>query len=158
MTIDRQRVLAVAVASRKIAYILLIDGQLKDWQHSRAGGMSAPKGRSFLRMALARCEPDLVVMENPHGVTRKSGTSRSILLALAQELEDGDVTHRLLVRKQTFANKYEEAAVLAQQFPDLAPWLPKTRRLWETEPTETIYFEALALALSAIDQRGLFPA
>lgn len=115
--IERQRLLSVAVASRKIAYVLLIDGRLKDWLLSRAGGMSAPKGRSFLRMAIARNKPDLVVIENPFGTTRKHGTSREILLALAQELEDGGVTHRLVTRKQAHANKYDEAVALAQQFP-----------------------------------------
>ena len=58
MTIERKRVLAVAVASRKIAFVFLIDGRLKDWKHSRAGGTSPTKGRSFLRMAIGRYEPD----------------------------------------------------------------------------------------------------
>lgn len=151
MTIERPRVLAVAVASRKISYVLLIDGKLKDWLLSRAGGMSAPKGRSFLRMAVAQYQPDLVVIENPYGSTRKYGTSREILMALAQELEDSGVPHRLVIRKQAHANKYEEAAALAKQFPEIAPWLPKPRKLWDNEPTEVIYFEALALALASVN-------
>jgi hypothetical protein len=65
MTIERPRVLSVALASRKIAYVLLIDGKLKDWKRSRAGGMSAPKGRSFLSMAIKRHQPDLVLLGMP---------------------------------------------------------------------------------------------
>ncbi len=144
------RVLAVAVASRKIALVFLIDGRLKDWKHSRAGGTSPTKGRSFLRMAIGRYEPDLVVIEDPNGPTRKYGIPLGILYAMAQELGDCAVPHRLVNRKQDFANKYAEAAALAEQFPEIAPFLPKTPRIWETEPTETIYFEALALAKSAI--------
>lgn len=151
MTIERPRVLAVAVASRKIACVFLIDGKLKDWLLSRVGGMSAPKGRSFLRMAIAQYQPDLVVIENPFGSTRKYGTSREILMALAQELEDSGVPHRLVTRKQAHGNKYEEAAALVEQFPEIAPWLPKPRRLWDNEPTEMIYFEALALAMVSVN-------
>lgn len=151
MTTERPRVLSVAVASRKIAYVLLFDGDLKDWQISRAGGMSAPRGRSFLRMAIARFKPDLVVIEYPYGSTRKHGTSREILMALAQELEDSAEPHRLVDRNQAYANKYVEAAALAELFPEIAPWLPKPRRLWDNEPPEMIYFEALALAREAID-------
>jgi hypothetical protein len=145
MTIERQRVLSIAVASRKIAYVFLIDGCLKDWQLSRAGGRSAPKGRSFLRTAIAQYKPDLVVIENPYGPTRKYGKPREILLTMAQDLADSATPHRLVIRTQTFANKYEEAAALARQFPEISPWLPKTRRIWDNEPTEMIYFEALAL-------------
>ena len=145
MPTDRKRVLAVAVASRKIAYVFLIDGELKDWQHSRKGGRSATRGRSFLRTAIARYQPDLVVIEDPQGPTRKYGTSRAILLAMAQDLQDAKVPHLLVTRDQTYANKYKEATVLAREFPPIAPWVPKTPRIWETEPTEMIYFEALAL-------------
>lgn len=151
MTIERPRVLAIAVASRKIACVFLIDRALKDWQGSRAGGLSAPKGRSFLRMAIGEYQPDLVVIENPFGPTRKYGMSHKILLAMAQDLSDSGVPHRLVDRKQPHANKYAEAALLAQQFPEIAPWLPKPRRLWDNEPTEMIYFEALALALVSVN-------
>ncbi len=143
--IKRHRLLSVAVASRKIAFVFLIDGCLKDWQLSRAGGMSAPKGRSFLRTAIAQCKPDLVVIENPYGPTRKYGRPHEILLAMAQDLADSTTPHRLVMRAQAYANKYEEAAALAKQFPEIAPWLPKPRRIWDNEPTEMIYFEALAL-------------
>jgi hypothetical protein len=152
MTTDRTRVLAVAVASRKIAFVLLINGQLKDWQQSRAAGMSAPKGRSFLRMAVARLKPDLVVIENPYGQTRKYGVSSEILMAMAQDLVDGAVPHRLVRRTQAYANKYAEAAALAERYPEIAPWLPTSPKLWQTEPIETIYFEALALAEEVMNE------
>ena len=151
MTTERPRVLAVAVASRKIAYVLLIAGHLKDWRISRAGGMSAPKGRSFLRKAIALHAPDLVVIENPHGPTRKYGTPLQILLAMAQDLDDSATPHRLVTRVQAYANKYDEAAALVEQFPEISPWQPKTRRFWDPEPTETIYFEALALAVAELE-------
>jgi hypothetical protein len=151
MTIERKRVLAVAVASGKMAYVFLIDGKLKDWHCSRAASLSPPKGRSLLRRAVARLEPDLVVSEDPFKPTRKSGSSKDSLYALVQELTDSATPHRLVQRGQQFANKYEEAHVLAKRFPALAPWLPKTPKIWEAEPVSAIYFEALSMAVLIID-------
>jgi hypothetical protein len=148
---ERRRVLAIAVAYGKMASVLLIDGRLKDWQCSREAGLAVTKGRSFLRLAVQRYSPDLVIIENPHGPTRKSGIARSVLYALAQELEDSGTAHLLVRRIQPFANKYEEARALAQRFPEIKPWLPHTPKIWDSEPIETIYFEALSMAVAVLD-------
>ena len=129
MTTDRKRLLAVAVASGKMAYVFLIDGQLKDWHCSRAASLSPPKGRSLLRGAVARLEPDFVVTEDPFKPTRKYGSSKETLHALTQELIDSATPHQLVQRDQQFANKYEEAQALAKRFPGIEPWLPKTPKI-----------------------------
>jgi hypothetical protein len=151
MTTERKRVLAIAVASGKVAYAFLIDGKLKDWHCSRAASLSAPKGRSLLRRAVARFEPSLVVTEDPFKPTRKSGSSLQVLNALVQDLTDSAIPHRLVQRDQQFANKYDEAQALADRFPAIAPWLPKTPQIWEAEPVSAIYFEALSMAALIID-------
>ena len=99
-----------------------------------------------MRMAIAQYKPDLVVIESPYGPTRKYGKPHEILLAMAQDLTDSAIPHRLVNRVQAYNNKYEEATELAKWFPEISPWLPKTRRLWDNEPTEMVYFEALAMA------------
>ncbi|AGI68690.1 hypothetical protein OAN307_c31560 [Octadecabacter antarcticus 307] len=151
MTTERKRVLAIAVASGKVAYVFLIDGKLKDWHCSRAASLSAPKGRSLFRRAVARFEPSLVVTEDPFKPTRKSGISLEVLNALVQELTDSATPHHLVQRDQQFANKYHEAQSLAKRFPAIAPWLPKTPKIWEAEPVSAIYFEALSMAALIID-------
>jgi hypothetical protein len=151
MTTERKRVLAIAVASGKVAYVFLIDGKLKDWHCSRAASLSAPKGRSLFRRAVARFEPSLVVTEDPFKPTRKSGCSLEVLNALVQELTDSATPHYLVQRDQQFANKYDEAQSLAERFPTIAPWLPKTPKIWEAEPVSAIYFEALSMAALIID-------
>ena len=151
MTTERKRVLAIAVASGKVAYVFLIDGMLKDWHCSRAASLSAPKGRSLLRRAVARFEPSLVVTEDPFKPTRKSGSSLEVLNALVQDLTDSATPHRLVQRDQQFANKYDEAQALTNRFPGIAPWLPKTPKIWEAEPVSAIYFEALSMAVLIID-------
>jgi hypothetical protein len=148
---ERRRILAVAVAYGKMASVLLIDGRLKDWQCSREAGLAVSKGRSFLRLAVLRYSPDLVIIEDPHGPTRKSGIARSILFALAQELEDSGASHLRVQRTQPFANKYAEARALADRFPVIRPWLPDTPKIWDSEPIETIYFEALSMAVAELD-------
>lgn len=157
MTTDRKRVLALAVAYNRIGCVFLIDGKLKDWRHSRAAGKSVSKAKSFLRMAVGRYEPDLVTMEDPYRETRKHGRSLSVLQALAQDLADGTVPHRLVMRNRPFTNKYDEAADLAKEYPELTPWVPRKPKIWEAVPPETIYFEALALSLTAFEDEGHGP-
>ncbi|MCK0104267.1 hypothetical protein [Pseudohalocynthiibacter sp. F2068] len=152
MTVKRQRLLVVAVAYGKIASVFLIGGALKDWHCSRAASLSPTKGRSFMRLSAARFEPDLVVTEDPYGPTRKAGRSKSVLYALAQELVDSATPHLLIQRDQGFANKYVEAQALAKRFPTIAPWLPKTPKIWDSEPVNTIYFEALSMAVKVLDE------
>ena len=151
MTTERKRVLAVAVASGKVAYVFLIDGRLKDWHCSRTASLSGPKGRSLLRRSVARFEPDLVVTEDPFKPTRKSGSSKDVLFALVQELTDSATPHHLVQRDQQFANKYDEARALTKRFPAITPWLPKTPKIWEAEPISAIYFEALSMAVLIVD-------
>ncbi|WP_205389841.1 hypothetical protein [Sulfitobacter sp. SK011] len=100
---------------------------------------------------MARFEPDLVVTEDPFKPTRKSGSSLEILNALVQELTDSATPHHLVQRNQQFANKYDEAKVLAKRFPAITPWLPKTPKIWEAEPVNAIYFEALSMAVQIED-------
>lgn len=151
MSTERMRVLALAVAYGKLGYVLLIDGVLKDWHCSREASLEATRGRSLLRKVIARLEPDLVVIEDPHGGTRKFGKSRDVLLTLAQELTDSATPHQCVTREQSFANKYVEAEALAKRFPEIAPWLPNTPKIWESEPANTIYFEALSMAVTVLE-------
>ena len=153
MTTDRRRILSIAIASGKMAYVFLIDGQLKDWQCSRGASLASPKARSLLRTAMARLEPDLVVTEDPFLPTRKYGKSVEVLRAFVQELTDSAVPHKLVRRDHDFANKYEEAQALAKRFPPIEPWQPKSPKIWEAEPINTIYFEALAMAANVMDSK-----
>ena len=58
-----------------------------------------------------------------------------------------------LTRQQAYPNKFFEANDLAERFPELAAWVPKRPKLWEREPRNLVYFEALALAV----QSGFLP-
>ncbi|WP_233557309.1 hypothetical protein [Rhodophyticola porphyridii] len=100
-----------------------------------------------MRKWLARFEPDVVITEAIPGESRKGDRSRAITAALARVARDkADLLDVTMERVQAFPNKYDEAEALAIEFPELEPYLPKRRRLWETESPRTILFEAVALA------------
>lgn len=75
-----------------------------------------------------------------------------LLVALAQPAHRPAAHNHLLEvgvpRKQGFANKYAEAEVLVERYPELAPWKPEKRRFYDNEPRNTVLFEALSLALT----------
>ena len=145
MTITREAVLSVAVSSGKIAFVYLIGDDLKDWRCSRASTLSVTAARSFVRVATAKLGPDVLILENPTGSTRKGGMSRDILFALAQDIKDSNVAHVLIERRKTHANKYLEARDLAKRYPLIKGWLPDKPKIWFSEPINTVYFEALAM-------------
>lgn len=66
-------------------------------------------------------------------------------------LADHEALNVEVIRQQQHANMYEEAAVLAKHYPQLRPWLPKQPPIWMPEPRNTVYFEALAMALQVLD-------
>ena len=79
--------------------------------------------------------------------TLKGQRSRAITAALSRVVRDKpDLLDVTMERAQAFPNKYDEAEALAVEFPALEPYLPKRRRLWDTESPRTILFEAVALA------------
>ena len=51
--------------------------------------------------------------------------------------------------------KHEIAHVVAQQLPDLAPWMPQYRKPWMSEDYRMAMFRAAALALTFYYSRGI---
>lgn len=150
MTIEQERVLAIAVAYGKLAYVFLINDRVKDWEISRAASFSPTKALAFLHAAITRLQPDIVLIEDPSEDTRKAGHSLGIIFALEKELKAQAIPHTCVRRIQNYANKYEEAKVLAERYPIMAAWLPQAPRAWEGEPGSTIYFEALSMHVEAM--------
>jgi len=145
MAAGRERWLGVSVASCRIAYVLLIGGQVKEWAKSREATKTVPKARSFIRMAMERHKPDYVVLEDPGGKTRKRGQSLKILQALVQDLKDNSQAHCLRERSHSYANKHEEAIALAKDHPEIGSELPKRHPFYDNEDPKIAYFEALSL-------------
>lgn len=142
------RVLAIAVASGRVGYVFLVGDHLTDWKMSRLAAKSTAKAVGIVQQWIIDLQPDVVVTEKIDSAKKKGQRTKEIIAAIAAITAHNYVLDVSVNRTQEYANKYEEAAVLAGKYPDLKPWLPKKRRFFDNEPRATILFEALALALT----------
>ncbi len=149
--------LSIAAASGRVGYVFLIDGALRDWKMSRKAGKDPEEAGKCAGIWIKRLRPDAVVTEKLDDHTRKGERTRAVIAAIAAVASNGGLYDVSVRRPRDHRNKYEEAAALSGRFPSLRPWLPKGRKLWESEPRSVTYFEALALALVVIDRGGKKP-
>ncbi len=141
------RVLAVIVTSGKVGFALFRGQRLTDWGSSRLGSLNAELAKRTMQRWIKQYRPDVVVTEAFPMMTRKGDRTRRVTQALSDAARDlEEVLVVSLERQQVFDNKYDEAEALAREFPELEPYLPRRPRLWETEPTRVIMFEAVSLA------------
>ena len=140
------RILAVAVASGRVGYVLLVGEKLKDWHVSYTAPKSPTTAAELAQKWINQLEPDVVVTEKAEGAAKKGRKTKAIIGAIARTAEHNYVLDVSVVRAHDYANKYEEAAALAAQYPAIQAWLPKKRRFFDNEPRNTVLFEALSFA------------
>ena len=141
------RMLAIAAASGRIAYVYLIGNRLMDWRISDRGSDSEDEAARSARRWIETLQPDVVVTEDTLGAKKKGHHTKEIIAAIADVAARAELLDVTVVREQRFPNKYLEAAALCERYPDLQPWLPYRRLLLDNEHRNTVLFEALALAL-----------
>ena len=144
----------MAVSTGRVGYVFLIKGKLYGWRLSRQAAASPEEGARFAKSWITLMRPEVVVTEKITGQCRKGAKVKAIIEAIARVAAEEPLYDIAVARTRTFPNKFAEAEVLAERFPDLRPRLPKPRKLWHSEPRNTTIFEALALALVAIDNEG----
>lgn len=145
------RVMAIAVFSGNVGYVLLVDGVATKWGTSHAAAESPARAAALAAEWFARYRPDVIVTERLGDWMRKSERTKAIIAAIATAAAESGAYDVTVQRRQSYPNKYVEAGVLGRRFPQLANWLPTKRILWKSEPWTTVYFEALALAVPVID-------
>jgi len=147
-------VLSVAVQATKLGHAFLIDGVPYDWGLSQRANRSIDAAYKYTLEQIEYYQPDALVTEriaaNPHKGARAAALADAIMRAA----QDRNVRWLCIDRVQRHANKYQEAASLAERFPELRPYLPKKRELWDEEPRRMIVFEAMALASVAASEIG----
>lgn len=141
------RMLAIAAASGRIAYVYLIGNRLMDWRVSDKASDSEDEAAKSAQRWIETLKPDVVVTEDTLGAKKKGRRTKEIIAAVANVASRAELLDVSVVREQRFPNKYVEAAALAEKYPDLKPWLPYRRLLLDNEHRNTVIFEALALAL-----------
>lgn len=144
------RILSIAAATGRIAYVYLIGDRLMDWRISDKASTSTEEARAASQRWIETLQPDVVVTEIAVSKTRKGDNTRQLIEAMASVAEESKALDVKVTREQTFANKYDEAAALAERYPELAPWVPRKRRFFDNEHRNTVLFEALALAQSIL--------
>jgi len=144
---ERLKVLAIAVATGRIGYVFMIGGELRDWGLSRKASNSPNLAAKQAKSWIDHLKPNVVVTEKTDDSSNKGEKSKLLIEAITKVTAESFLLDVAVARIKLFKDKYSEAKALAQQFPDLKAWLPKKPRIWEAEPRNTIYFEALGLAL-----------
>ena len=144
---ERLKVLAIAVATGRIGYVFMIGGELRDWGLSRKASKSPKHAAKQAKSWIDHLKPDVVVTEKTDDSSRKGEKTKLLIDAITNVTADAFLLDVAVTRIKLFKDKYTEAKALAEQFPELKAWLPKKPRIWEPEPRNTTYFEALSLAL-----------
>lgn len=149
---DREfRVLSIAVATGRMACVLMVGGKLKDWRLSKKAARSSELAERQAQCWIRKFTPHVVVTEAVPARSTKSKKTRSLINAVSRASAARGVHDARVSRASKFKNKYEEARALANRFPDIEAWVPKKPKIWESEPRNTVYFEALTLALQVVD-------
>lgn len=146
----RIRILAISVGTGRIGYVFLVDGKLCDWRLTRKAASSPELAAKYTEVWIDNLGPDVVVTEKVAKHSTKSVKTRALIDAVANVAEERERLSVSVPRISTFSNKYEEAESLGNRFPEIQSWVPKKRRIWETEPRNTVYFEALTFALQVM--------
>ena len=150
------RLLSIAVGSGKVAYVYLVGDQLMDWRISDRASVSPKTAARMVQTWISDQRPEAVATEKIDTAKRKGDKTKELIAAMAKVAANNYLLDVSVAREHPFANKYEEAAALADRYPELLPWVPKKRRLFDNEPRNTVLFEALAQALVVL--RGPKPS
>jgi hypothetical protein len=147
----KPRVLAIAAATGRIGYVFFVGGELRDWKLSKKAAKNSELARAYADSWIETLHPHVVVTEDIQKHSSKGHKTRDLITAISDTAAEKDLLDVKVPRSSAFANKYEEAEALGEQFPEIAAWVPKKPPIWETEPHNTVYFEALALALQVME-------
>jgi hypothetical protein len=147
------RLLAIAAASGKVGSVFLIGDTLTYWQVSVKAAESPAEAAAHAQSLINDFWPNVIVTEEPGDLQHKGTETLALIAAMARVAEDCGLLDVRVPRVQRFPNKYAEADALVLRYPELAPWKPVKRRFFQTEPRNTVLFEALALADFMLNNR-----
>lgn len=139
--------MAVAVATGRYGYVVLADGKIVDHSGSRTASKSPRKAARKTSDLIEMHTPEVIVAEMPGSNRRKRGKTLALMAAVERSAKASDAVCVMLSKTRGYRNKYEEAKALADEFPEMRPYLPEKPEFWKSEPHRMIVFEALALAI-----------
>jgi hypothetical protein len=147
------RVMGIAVSAGRLGCVLLCNGNLVDCGYYRACTRSAHKTGNKTRELIALHCPEVVVTELPGSNKRKRGKTQGLMEAVTLAAKESEAVSMTSTKRRTYRDKYQEAKVLAERFPELLPRVPTKPKFWLNEPRRMILFEALSFALRLEETR-----
>lgn len=158
---DKVRVFAIDPCPRGFGYVVLEGKEaLVDWGLKIPGSTPVDKNAwclTQMERLIARVRPEVIVLEN----TAVKGSRRYLrvkkliqqMLALASRRKLRTCKISRLEMRQVFAisgasTKHQMACTIAERFPEIAPRLPRPRKLWVGEAARMSIFNAAALAIT----------
>lgn len=151
------RVLGAAASFSELAFVYFEGGDLRYWGIYRRTVRSPDRAFALTLRWIDRYQPKLVIIPDYLEKSRKGQRARALIEVVATAADEEGVLCIRAERPQTARNKYEEAALLAVIFPELAPRVPPPRKPWDTERRGIILFEALAVTHNWLWQNNQGP-
>lgn len=149
------RLLTIAAARRRVAYVFVVDGRVRDWRVSEKAATSPGDAAEYTQVWINELTPDVLIIEKIDEDFRKGPRVKAIIHAIGNTAAHNYLLDVSVKREQRYRNKYEEAAALAALHPEVRAWLPKKRRFFDHEPRNIVLFEALALAQAVLDDPSI---
>jgi Holliday junction resolvasome RuvABC endonuclease subunit len=128
-----------------------------DWGVKWTRDEKNKKGVAKITELIDRYQPQIVVLEDPHGEgSRRSKRVNDLLDEIASMVRRRKMAIACYSRAQVrrrfagdgTATKYRIAKAITQYLPDLAPRLPVERKIWLPEHSNMSVFDAASLALT----------
>jgi hypothetical protein len=151
------RVLAVDPTTKGFAYAVFEGPTLLiDWGLIYIEGQKRSGRILRLTKLIERYASDVLVLEdcNRQGSRRRSSARRiildTVLIARANQIRTKRFPRSAIKRFFSYAGqarKHEIAVAIAEGFPELAPRLPRFRKIWMSEDERMSIFDAASLAL-----------
>ena len=139
------RVLGAAASFSEVAFVYFEAGDLRYWGIHRRTVRTFDKAFALALRWIGKYEPLLVIVPDYGEKSRKGARARALIDVVAAAADHTSIVCIRAERPRTTTNKYEEAALLAVIFPQLAPRVPPPRKPWDTERRGIILFEAVAV-------------
>lgn len=149
------RMLAVAATTRRVGHVYLVNRRVECTGMAVKPMQSTVEAAGWLQKRINQFEPDVVATENIPKTSRKGKRARALTDSFQRTAAENCVLDVSVERKRAFTNKYEEAAFLADAFPDMRQLLPPKRRYFDPEPHSMVLFDALAVAYAVLQRPTL---
>jgi hypothetical protein len=159
---DFKRVLGIDPFSRGVGFAVLESpSALVDWGLRSTGRADSVKAARAIETLIDRFQPDILALEDWEAAgSRRCGRIEKLLDRIANQ-EKERVSVRLISPHQIHGigplpqtgTKNGRACLLADRFPEIAPFLPPFRKPWMAEDDRMSIFDALAFAVVVFPKR-----